>query len=528
MVIFELAIGLLLFGAIVSLWANRVGMPYPALLALGGAALALIPGTPQITLDPELALALFVAPVLLDAAFDASPRDLRDNFIPVLNLAVVTVVLTIAAVAFVARTLMPSMPWAAAIALGAIVAPPDASAATAVLRRLRPPHRLLVILEGESLFNDASALLIYRVAVVAAITGTFSAGGAVLTLLLTGVGGVIAGILLARISIWMIRRVDDIPISTLLQFISTFAVWIIADKIGLSAIITVVAYAMSAARLTGGRLDGRHRIASYAVWDVAVFVLNALAFLLIGLQVRGIVDRIDEAQWHSYATFALAVCGTVILVRILWWMPNNAVMRWRIRRGWVRTRRPMMQPSVGSGMVVSWAGMRGIVTIAAALALPDGGDTAFPYRDLIILTAFCVVLSTLVLQGLTLGPLMKRVCLHEDDSVEREIAAARVETAQAALDSLKGAEDSEALNVLRREYEARLRLGQDETTETRAGRAESMLANLQQKAVGAQRAKLEDLRAREIIGDDAYHAVEEEIDLLDLTADARIRPDRAT
>src|SRR5262249_2731726 len=154
-IIFELAIGLLFFGAIVSLWANRLGMPYPALLALGGVALALIPGTPQITLDPELALALFVAPVLLDAAYDASPRDLRDNLIPVLNLAVVAVLLTIAAVACAARALMPAMPWAVAIALGAIVAPPDASAATAVLRRLRPPHRLLVILEGESLFNDA-------------------------------------------------------------------------------------------------------------------------------------------------------------------------------------------------------------------------------------------------------------------------------------------------------------------------------------------------------------------------------------
>jgi CPA1 family monovalent cation:H+ antiporter len=524
-VIFELAIGLLLFGAVLSLWANRLGMPYPALLALGGAALALIPGTPQITLDPELALALFVAPVLLDAAFDASPRDLRDNFVPVLNLAVVTVLLTIAAVAFVARMLMPSMPWAVAIALGAIVAPPDASAATAVLRRLRPPHRLLVILEGESLFNDATALLIYRVAVVAAIAGTFSPGGAVLTLLLTGVGGVIAGMLLARLTIGMIRRVDDIPISTLLQFICTFAVWIIADRIGLSAIITVVAYAMSAARLTGGRMDGRHRIASYAVWDVAVFVLNALAFLLIGLQLRGIIERIAPAQWNSYVTFALAVCGTVILVRILWWMPNNAVMRWRIRRGWVHTRRPMMQPSVGSGMVVSWAGMRGIVTIAAALALPDGGDSAFPYRDLIILTAFCVVLSTLVVQGLTLGLLMKRVCLHDDDSVEREIAVARVETAKAALDALKGAEAGEALDVLRREYEARLKLGQDEATESHAERGESQLASLQQRAVDAQRAKLVDLRAREIIGDDAYHAVEEEIDLLDLTADARIRPD---
>src|SRR6201997_5816172 len=171
MIVFELALALLLFAALLSLWANRMGVPYPALLALGGAILALIPVTPQVRLDPELALALFVAPVLLDAAYDASPRDLRHNPGPILNLAFFTVVLTTLAVAVVARRMFPAMPWAAAIALGAIVSPPDAAAATAVLRRLNPPHRLLVILEGESLFNDASALLIYRMAVGAAMTG---------------------------------------------------------------------------------------------------------------------------------------------------------------------------------------------------------------------------------------------------------------------------------------------------------------------------------------------------------------------
>ncbi|GAH47416.1 unnamed protein product, partial [marine sediment metagenome] len=171
MLLFELVIALLVLGAILTLWANRIGVPYPALLALAGAGLALIPGAPQVTLDPQLALALFVAPVLLDAAYDASPRDLRQNLKSLISLALVMVLLTVVAVAFVARKIVPDLGWAAAIALGAIVAPPDASAATAVLRRLRPPHRLLVILEGESLFNDASALLIYRIAVGAAMTG---------------------------------------------------------------------------------------------------------------------------------------------------------------------------------------------------------------------------------------------------------------------------------------------------------------------------------------------------------------------
>jgi monovalent cation/hydrogen antiporter len=221
--LFEIIIALLLVGAVLALWANRIGVPYPALLALAGAGLALLPGTPNVALDPQLALALFVAPVLLDAAFDASPRDLRENAIPVTLLAVVVVVLTIGGVAYVARAVVPDMSWPAAIALGAIVAPPDASAATAVLRKLQPPHRLMVILEGESLFNDATALIVYRLAVAAVVTGTFSAADLLPTLLLSGGGGVIAGIVLAKLYLWAVKHVKDIQVSIVLQFISTFA-----------------------------------------------------------------------------------------------------------------------------------------------------------------------------------------------------------------------------------------------------------------------------------------------------------------
>src|SRR5882762_172981 len=223
MAIFELVIALLLVGAVLALWADRIGVPYPALLAVAGAALALIPGTPQVMLDPQLALALFVAPVLLDAAYDASPRDLRANIRPLISLALVVVVLTIVAVAIVARKLVPGMSWPVAITLGAIVAPPDAAAATAVLRRLRPPHRLLVILQGESLFNDASALLIYRIAVAVAMTGATFGWKIVPLLLLTSGGGVVAGIVLARVWMRVSLKVDDIPISIILQFVGTFA-----------------------------------------------------------------------------------------------------------------------------------------------------------------------------------------------------------------------------------------------------------------------------------------------------------------
>ena len=201
MQVFEVVIALLLGGAALAAISRRIGAPYPALVALGGAALALVPGTPTLVLDPELALALFVAPVLVDAAFDASPRDLRANWRPIASLALGAVALTIVMVALVARWLVPDMPWAAAVALGAIVAPPDAAAAGAVLRQLRPPHRLLVILEGESLFNDASALLIYRLAVGVATVGFLPTGGVLPTLLYVVLGSMALALVLVRISL---------------------------------------------------------------------------------------------------------------------------------------------------------------------------------------------------------------------------------------------------------------------------------------------------------------------------------------
>jgi CPA1 family monovalent cation:H+ antiporter len=517
MALFEITIALLVVGGVLSLLADRVGVPYPALLALAGALLALVPGTPTVTLDPELALALFVAPVLVDAAFDASPRDLRANFIPVSTLAIVLVALTIAAVAVTVRMVVPGMPWAAAVALGAIVAPPDASAATAVLKKLRPPHRLLIILEGESLFNDASALLAYRIAVGAAMTGAFSGWSLVPTLLLTCGGGVIAGIVFARCILALTRHIRDLQVAIVMQFVGSFAVWILADRLGLSAIITTVAFAMTAARIAPGRIGGRERISSYAVWDVVVFVMNVLAFVLIGLQLRGIVERIRDGEWHTFLVAGAVVCATAILVRIVWVMSYTAFLRWITHRFGTRHT---LKPTVDGSILVSWSGMRGIVTLAAALALP----TQIPHRDLIVFCAFCVVLVTLVLQGMTLGPLLRRLGLHDDGSVERELSIAREATAKAALAALEDQEPRRAAEILRREYQARI---QPDACEPEA------LATLQQRAVQAQRRVLLDLRARDIIGDDAFHAAEEEIDLLELTADPRVRPnlpaaDRAT
>ena len=520
--LFELVIALLFAGAVFALWSDRLGVPYPALLALVGTVIALVPGAPGVTLDPELALTLFVAPTLLDAAYDASPRDLRRNLWSLLGLAVILVLLTVVAVGWAARLVVPDLGWAAALALGAIVAPPDASAATAVLRKLRPPHRLLVILEGESLFNDATALLIYRLAVGAAITGAFSGWSLLPTLLLTCGGGVIVGWGLARLFVLMATRLTDISISVLLQFVSTFAVWIIAERLGLSAIITMVAYAMTIAQRVGGRMNARQRIASYAVWDVAVLVLNVLAFVLIGLQLRGILSRMRGADWQTYALCATAVCGTVILVRIAWIMSYGAAVAWKRRVASPRPGKP--PPTVGSGILASWCGMRGIVTLATALALPDAAS-GFPHRDLIVFSAFCVVLTTLVLQGLTLRPLLQRLCLDEDRTVEREVGIARAETARAALRALdEQPGPSPAAEILRGEYRARLHAEESPDAHRAEPQSDGSLAVLQLRAVEAQRGALTELRARQVIGDDAFHVVEEEIDLMELTADTRVRP----
>jgi CPA1 family monovalent cation:H+ antiporter len=527
--LFELVIALLLVGAVLALWADRIGVPYPTLLAIGGAALALIPGTPPVMLDPQLALALFVAPVLLDAAFDASPRDLKRHLPLVTSLAVLAVGLTVVAVAVVAKKIVPGMSWPVAVTLGAIVAPPDASAAIAVLRRLQPPHRLVVILEGESLFNDATALLIYRLAVGAAMGEVVHTWAVAPLLLLTCGGGLILGHVLARLYLHVTARVDDIPINVVLQFIGTFAVWLLADRIGVSAILTVIAYAMTLARRIPGRPGAaRRRISSYAVWDVVVFVMNVLAFVLIGLQLKVILTDRHDADWKTYLVCALAVCLTVVIARFAWVIIYNTVRGWRLRAMGPGQRLPMTLPSLGGKLVIAWCGMRGIVTLAAALALPEGpGASGFPYRDLIVFCAFSVVLTTLVLQGMTLKPLIQWLGLRDDGAVEREIQLARAETARAALRTLEAEQALPAIETLRREYEARLRLGEEleHSAESPVLRSGSSLGELQRRAVAAQRQTLVALRAASVIGDDAFHAAEEEIDLIELTADERIRPE---
>ncbi|HEY5808476.1 MAG TPA: sodium:proton antiporter, partial [Povalibacter sp.] len=425
---------LLLVGAVgLTALSQRINVPYPSLLAVGGVALALLPSAPTFQLDPELTLALFVAPVLLDAAFDTSVRDLRVNWIPVTCLVLAAVGVTTVAVAWTVHALVPEIPWAAAIALGAIVAPPDAAAASAILKQLHLPHRLRVILEGESLLNDASALLIYRLAVLAVVSGGFDPGNVLPISLLAIVAGVLVGYVLARLNLWLLGSVCDVRSSVVLQFVSTFGVWILAERLGLSAIVTMVVYAITLARDAPRLVSARQRIPSYAVWDAAVFVLNVLAFVLIGLQLRPILSGLEPQERIGYLHIAAIVFGIVVLARFVWVFMYYAAAKLKARLFGPGSWPGSAQLTARGSLVVGWCGMRGIVTLAAAYALP----VSFPYRDLILLTSFCVVVGTLVAQGLTLRPLILALQLKDDAPVEREVdmACERVlQTGLAVLD----------------------------------------------------------------------------------------------
>ncbi len=511
---FEALIGVLLVATLLAALARRVGAPYPAFLALGGAVLAFLPGAPRFSIQPEVALALFMAPVLLDAAYDTSPRDLRDHWVPVTSLAVVSVILTTIVVAFVVRRLVPGMPLAATVALGAIVSPPDAAAATAVLRQLRPPHRILTILEGESLLNDATALLIYRLAVGAVAMSAFTVQSAAPSLLLIIAGSAALGLTLSWITLRATRVIRDVPTAVIVQFVTTFGVWILADRLGLSAVLTMVCFAFAVARRAPASTPARIRIPSYAVWDTVVFLLNVLAFVYIGLQIRPILSSLEPDLRERYLWVSGIVFATVVVVRIVWVLLHTSVALAWIRRFGFHPRRPIQPPTFKGGVIISWAGMRGILSLAAAAALPDD----FPYRGLVVLTAFAVVLGTLVLQGLTLRPLIQALDMKDDDPVGREVEAAQRRALDAALGSLDG-DESPAAAAVRQELLAHL--GNDGTEPPDPREPAPTHLDLHRRALSEARRVVFDMRAREEIGDDAFHRLEEELDWLEMGVEAR-------
>jgi monovalent cation/hydrogen antiporter len=512
---FEWILVLLIAAAALAEFARRIGAPYPTLLALGGAGLAFLPDAPRWTLDPQLALTLFVAPVLLDAAYDTSTRDLRKNWRPVAGLVVAAVGTTVVGVALACRWLVPDMPWAVAIALGAIVAPPDAAAATAVMRQVGLPYRVLAILEGESLLNDASALFVYRLALMSMIAGPLGFADYAPIFLLTVFGSIAAGVVLALVLRPLTSAPEHVPTSLILQFACTFGVWIVAEKAGLSGILTMVAFAMTMARGGGPRIPARMRVPILAVWETVVFVLNALAFVLIGLQLRPIWERLGHGAGRTDAVVVAAVVlGVAIVTRFLWVMGYSALVT---RRGVESAAKERPRPSWGASVVVSWAGMRGIVTLAAAFAIPQTlpGGGPFPHRDLVVLCAFAVVFGTLVLQGLTMKPVISWLKLSDDDPVSREVRSARAVIYRALLDSIEQDESLHA-RLLRKEYQAVVELNASRDPAAPLGEVPG--GPLRRQAIAAARSKAIELHQHDVIGEQAYRTLVQELDWAELAA----------
>lgn len=494
MTFFESLLALLLAAIVLLQFARRLSLPYPPMLALAGVVVAFVPGAPSIVLDPTTALALFIAPIILDAAFDFPAQVAWKLWRPLVLLALVAVLVSTAVVAWIGWSLA-GLPIAAAVVLGAIVAPPDAAATTAVLGSVSLPRRTVAVLKGESLFNDASALLLFSGALAVQASGGFSSE-VVLQMALAIPGGLLFGIVFGLLMRRINRYVAGTLGGTVLQFVNAFVVWIVAEHLHLSAVLAVVACAMTVARSPEIVGSPRERVHSYAVWSTVVFLLNVLAFLLMGMQARTIIGRMPTGRLHEALEVAAMVVVAVVVTRFL------VVMAWnRLSRSIESLRDEQKPPTLAQGVIVGWAGMRGLVSLATAFALP--GD--FPQRDVVVLIAFAVVLTTLVIQGLTLTPLIKLLKLDAMEDPARQLAKARAAIARTGRDALEGKDGREAQN-LRDGYD--IDCGDDTRQRYRA---------LGLEAVRAERTHLIEMRDEHRIGMETYQILEEELDWREIT-----------
>lgn len=496
---FESLLILLLSAVLLLQVARKLKLPYPSMLAMAGVVFALVPGAPHFSFDPRIALALFIAPALMDAAFDFPLGTARRFWLPLVVYAIGGVVVTTAAVAY-AGWALAGLPLAAAVVLGAIVAPPDAVAATAILSSMAVPRNTDTVLRGESLFNDAAALLIFGAALAIQSAGGIDTSVS-LHLAAAIPGGILLGIAAAMIMGRLSGYLADSLGGNLLQFVQTYLLWIIAEHLGFSPVLAVVTCAMSIAR-QGGMTSARMRVQSYAVWTAVVFVLNVVAFLMMGMQVREIVGGMSGDHFRQAMIFAALVVMIVIAARFVVCIGFNRIYS-AIARRRGRPQRATLQQSV----LASWCGMRGLVTLATAFALPGN----FPQRDIVVLAAFAVVIATLVLQGLTLSPLIRWLGLESHDG-SRELEVLRGELASAALSKLDGIDLAEA-ELLR----ATFRLEHTAIREPGESLPFQKYRKLALKAVAAQRAMLEQLRADNRVTIDEYNLLLEEIDWRELT-----------
>ncbi|MBV8781357.1 MAG: Na+/H+ antiporter, partial [Phycisphaerae bacterium] len=444
--------------------ARRAKLPYPAVMVIGGLLIAWVPKLPHLALSPDVFFTLFLPPLLYAAAWQTSWRDFKLNLRPILLLAIGFVVFTTVVVAAFAHWLVPGMPWAAALALGAIVSPPDAAAASATASLLRVPRRLITILEGESLVNDASGLTLYKLAVAAAVTGTFSWSNAIWT----GASSVGLGVGLGLIIGWLIMRLhrlmNDPLQETVITLLSPFAAFIVAEHLHGSGVLAVVTMGLFISRHSHAIFAPTTRLQAYSVWNTTEFVFNGLVFVLIGLQLPIVVSHFQEGDL-SRATLLMwsgGLCVVVVLVRMAWVFPASYLPHLLAR---ILGRRDPM-PSWKIVFLVAYTGMRGATSLAAALALPlfIAGGAEFPRRNLIIFFSFVVILATLVVQSLTLPPIIRALGIKPDRENQCEEWEARLRASEAALERVKQLEGEctgsdavrkRTLRGLRNRYEAR-------------------------------------------------------------------------
>ena len=513
MELLELILFLLLCSVALGWIARRLAFPYPIALVLGGGALGFVSRLPEFPFDPQFLLALVLPPILYQAALLTSWHDFKASIRPIGALAIGLVIATTLAVGATLKFLIPDIPWAAAFAFGAIVSPPDAVAATAILSRLSIPRRVVTVLEGESLVNDASGLVLYKFAVAATLTGTFSLAQAGAQFVLVSVGGIACGILLGLVFVFVHKRLGDPFIEVLTTLAVPYVAYILAESVHLSGVLAVVAAGVLRGRYAPEIVSAEMRILARSMWNILVFLLNSLIFILIGLQLSGMVERLSGYSAAQLAMYATLVSAVAIAVRFAWIYPSTWLPR--LASAGYRKRNPA--PPEAELFIMSWCGMRGIVSLAAALALPLALENGapFPHRDLIIFLTFVVIAVTLVVQGLSLAPLIRRLHVGSDRSHEKELRVAREAMATAAFAAIEAAAKGGGIakpiaTRIRAEFAEKITLAGSSDAKTIGS---SDVANrLRHAAIKAERAALIRVWREHRISDEVLHQLEEILD----------------
>jgi Na+/H+ antiporter len=516
--VLELMVGLLLAVVLLATLSRRIGLPYPILLVVGGLLLALVPKVPQVQLNPDLVLLLFLPPLLFAAAYDMSWRDFRRRKRAIGQLAIGLVFVTVLVVGWTVHALVPGMPWAVAFVLGAVLSPTDAIAASAIARHLGLPRPIVAIVEGESLVNDASALVAYRFAVAAVCTGTFHVGWAALTFAWAAGAGVVVGLAGGWLIVQITRRIPDPFILILFSLVTPYLVWLPAESLHASGVLAAVTAGLYAGYHGPTALRAEARLSAYAVWQTLVLLLNGLAFILLGLQLRTVLSGFAGGRLLPVVGLGLLISVVVMVVRVIWVFPSAYLPRVLIPA--IGRADPMPPPSVL--LVIGWSGMRGVVSLATALALPlaTGEGVPFPHRGELIFLAFVVVLVTLLAEGLTLGPLIRWLGLNGDGGeAAREEQNARLAAVKAGQARVRALLDepwlpkarAEALDASLDERRVRLeaKLAQGEEAEKGTGAG---YRRLMRELIEAQRTELVRLRNEGAIGDEILHRIEAQLD----------------